>query len=67
MSTDKKILDKVGRISPHSIEAEEGVLGCMLINSESIPKAIQLLDSKSFYSTNHSIIFENMVELFDNN
>ena len=67
MAANKDILDKVGRISPHSIEAEEGVLGCMLINNESVPKAIQLLDPKSFYSTNNSIVFENMVQLFDDN
>jgi len=67
MPAKKDILDKIGRISPHSVEAEEGVLGCMLINSESIPKAVQLLDSKSFYNTNNSIIFENMSELFEEN
>ena len=67
MPTEKNILDKIGRISPHSNEAEEGVLGCMLINSESVAKTIQLLDTKSFYSTNNSIIFKNMVELFEKN
>ena len=39
----------------------------MLINSESVPKTIQLLDTKSFYSTINSIIFKNMVELFEKN
>jgi len=67
MPADKNILDKIGRISPHSIEAEEGVLGCMLINSESVPKAIQLIDSKSFYNSNNAIVFNNMVELFEKN
>ena len=67
MQNKKNILDKIARISPHSNEAEEGVLGCMLINTESVPIAIQLLDAKSFYNTNNSIIFKNMIELFDTN
>jgi len=67
MPSSKKNNDKITRISPNSIEAEEAVLGCMLINSESVPKAIQMLDEKSFYNSANSIIFENMKELFDNN
>jgi replicative DNA helicase len=65
MKNNKNIVD--GRTFPHSIEAEEAVLGCMLINNESVSKAIQLLDSRSFYNTTNSIIFQNMIELFDDN
>ena len=65
--SDKKVEEKNIRISPHSTDAEEAVLGCMLINSESVSKAIQILDSDSFYNNANSIIFENMKELFDNN
>ena len=64
---DNKVKDKITRISPHSIEAEEAVLGCMLINNDSVAKAIQSLDSKSFYSSANSTIFENMKELFEKN
>ena len=65
--TDNKAQNKITRISPHSIEAEEAVLGCMLINNDSVAKAIQVLDGKSFYSNANSIIFENMKELFEKN
>ena len=41
-----------GRILPHSIEAEEAVLGCMLINTNAVPKAIQILEKNSFYEEN---------------
>ena len=57
----------LGRISPHSLEAEEAVLGCMLINSEAVSKVVQLLDKTSFYSNANSIIFENMMDLFSKN
>jgi len=66
MAQTKKNKD-IGKVFPHSIEAEEAVLGCMLINKESVSKVIQDLDSTSFYSTANSIIFENMVELFNQN
>ena len=51
--------DKVQKVrsSPHSSEAEKAVLGCMLINSESVSKAMQYLNPDSFYNKNHSIIF----------
>jgi len=56
-----------GRKEPNAIEAEEAVLGCMLINSNSVPKAIQTLDKDDFYDTKNKVIFENMLELFENN
>ena len=40
-NTDKNIK---GRKEPNAVEAEEAVLGCMLINSNSVPKAMQTLD-----------------------
>ena len=46
-----------GRISPNSIEAEEAVLGCMLINKAAVSKVIEGLDKSSFYSNPNSIIF----------
>ena len=58
--------DNLGRISPHSTEAEEAVLGCMLISDEAVSKAIHSLDAYSFYKKKHRIIFENIIELFNN-
>ena len=67
MANNKKIENKIAKISPHSEEAEKAVLGCMLINNESVSKSIQILTNKSFYNTANAIIFENMNELFENN
>jgi len=66
MATNTKNKNE-GQISPHSLEAEEAVLGCMLINKESVSKVIQDLDSSSFYNSATAIIFENMLELFNLN
>ncbi|MAN35802.1 MAG: replicative DNA helicase [Candidatus Marinimicrobia bacterium] len=51
---------------PYAPEAEKAVLGCMLINQESVSIAIQKLSSESFEKKN-SLIFKNMERLFNNN
>jgi len=62
-----KNTENTGRISPHNIEAEEAVLGCMLLSKNAVSKSIQLLNNESFYKSAHSIIFKNMIELYDKN
>ena len=50
---------------PNSPEAEKAVLGCILINSDSISKALHHLNADSFFSKNNSIIFTEMQSLFE--
>ena len=50
--------DEKLRSLPHSLEAEEAVLGCMLINNTTVSKVVQLLNKSSFYSSKNGIIFE---------
>ncbi len=52
---------------PQSIEAEKAVLGCMLINPDAVPRAINILTKNSFYDPKHSKIFECMLSLFEDN
>ena len=56
-----------GRLSPQIIEAEAAVLGCILINPNAMTKSMQILDEKDFYNPSHSIIYENMLILFEKN
>ena len=60
MEKKNKLKDSIAKMSPHSIEAEQAVLGCMLINQESVSKAIQEITSNSFYDKSNAVIFENM-------
>ncbi len=52
---------------PQAIEAERGVLGCMLISPEAVDKALQEIDDTCFYLNTHSTIFRAMVELVSKN
>jgi len=53
------------RLPPQSIDAEKAVLGCILINNESISDILEYLSGNSFYDNNHKLIFESMINLFD--
>ncbi len=55
------------RLPPHSVEAEQAVLGCMLIDVEAVPKAMHHLKEDSFYKTENGIIFTHMMKLFEDN
>ena len=52
------------RIPPHSAEAEQAVLGAMLMNKEAITVASEILSGDDFYQTAYGILFDSMVELF---
>ncbi|MEK7837328.1 MAG: DnaB-like helicase N-terminal domain-containing protein, partial [candidate division NC10 bacterium] len=41
------------KIPPHSLEAERAVLGAILLERESLPKAVELLRPSDFYKEGH--------------
>ena len=56
------------RLPPHSIEAEQGVLGCMFLDpAEAIGKCVEKLKSGSecFYDLRHRSLFEHLVGMYD--
>ena len=52
------------RIPPHSIEAEQAVLGAMLMNKDAVMVASEMLSGEDFYQTAYGILFDAVVELF---
>lgn len=58
------LLDKV---PPQNLEAEQAVLGSMLLSQEAIAEAIEILEANHFYHAAHRKIFSVMVKLFDEN
>lgn len=55
------------RILPHSIEAEQSVIGSMIMDREAIVVASEIITGDDFYSRQYGIVFEAMVELNDEN
>lgn len=52
------------RSLPHNLEAEQSVLGSMLIDKTSIAQAAEVLKNEDFYRDSHKFIFGAIVEMF---
>ena len=55
----------IKRILPHSVEAEQSVIGSMLMGREAIMTASEILTGEDFYQHQYGIVFDAMVELFN--
>ena len=53
------------KVPPHSIEAEQSVLGSMLIDPESWDKVAELVTDNDFYNRSHQIIFRAITRLLN--
>ena len=53
------------RILPHSEEAEQSVIGSMIMDREAIVAASELVTGEDFYNRQYGVVFETMVELND--
>ena len=65
VSETKKKIDE--NLIPQNIEAEQAVLGAILVNPETLAKISDTLLPASFYKPAHRHIFEAMLQLFNNN
>ncbi len=55
------------RVPPHSEEAEQSVLGSMLIDRDAVNVAVENLSQEDFYNLRHGEIFGAMVDLYHEN
>ena len=53
------------RVLPHSIEAEQSVIGSMLMDREAIVVASEQITGDDFYSKQYGILFEAIIELHE--
>ncbi|MBM7615557.1 replicative DNA helicase [Alkaliphilus hydrothermalis] len=60
-------LNQFNKVPPHSIEAEQSVLGSMLLDREAILVALEVLNTEDFYKKAHQEIFEAVYTLFNKN
>lgn len=61
--------DKTERnnLIPQNIEAEEAVLGAILVNPNTLTKVVEILTSESFYKPAHRHVYDAMLQLFNQN
>jgi len=55
------------RIPPQNIEAEQSVLGAMLVDREAIAQVSEILTAEDFYREGHKVIYTIMLELYNRN
>lgn len=55
------------RLPPQNLEAEQAVLGAILLDNQSLYKTLEILDPEEFYRPAHKRIFKAMVELSEQN
>ena len=53
------------RVMPHSYEAEQSVLGSMLMDRDAVAVAAASLAKEDFYVSQHAVFFESIVELYN--
>ncbi len=52
------------RVPPHNIEAEECVLGSMLLSKDAIAEVLELLHEEDYYRPSHRTVFRSALELY---
>ncbi|MDF5581005.1 DnaB-like helicase N-terminal domain-containing protein, partial [Vibrio parahaemolyticus] len=57
----------LGRIPPNNIEAEESVIGAMLLNKEAVNTALEILKPEDFYKDTNKEIFKAIIALYNRN
>ncbi len=62
-----KNITTAAKIPPQNLEAEQSVLGSILLKDKSLTSVLEILGATDFYRNSHKLIFEAMVELFEKN
>jgi replicative DNA helicase len=52
------------RVMPHSVEAEQSVIGAMIMDRDAVTVASEMLTVDDFYQKQYGVLFEAMVELY---
>lgn len=57
-------INALGRIPPHNIEAEQSVIGCVILDKEVIPSVTEILRKDDFYREDHREIYDAVLDLY---
>lgn len=55
----------IKKILPHSAEAEQSVIGSMIMDKDAIVAASEVITGTDFYEQQYAILYDTMVELFN--
>jgi replicative DNA helicase len=55
------------KLPPHSVEAEQSVLGGLLLENEALDKIADILSGNDFYRHDHRLIFQHIGKLIEHN
>lgn len=55
----------IKRVMPNSLEAEQSVIGSMIMDKDAIVAAGEILISEDFYHKQYGILFDSVTELFN--
>jgi replicative DNA helicase len=53
------------RVPPHSLDAEQSVLGAILLNNDVLSQVTEILEAEDFYRSGHRILYGAILDLFD--
>jgi replicative DNA helicase len=59
--------DFADRLPPQNVEAEQSVLGAIILDNESLPKVIEILSTDDFYRETHRRLYGAILSLFEKN
>ena len=63
----KDIETSLHKVPPQNLEAEQSVIGGILLDNQALNSVLEILDADAFYSEAHRKIFAAIVELYDKN
>ena len=58
--------NSIEKLPPQNLEAEQSVLGSLLINKDAVIKIADKLSANDFYKDAHAAIFQSMLQLYEN-
>ena len=64
-SKKKQNVEDLSQLMPQNIEAEEAILGAILVNPSCMNKIVEHLKPESFYKPAHRYIYEAMLQLYN--
>jgi replicative DNA helicase len=67
MNSDLTTESGTERLPPQSLDAEQAVLGALMVSGDGITRIVDLLQPESFYRKAHQVIYSAMVDLYEKN